>query len=413
MIRLLAAPWRVYARSFRGLPASVWMVALAALINRAGTMVLPFLGLYLVGPRGMSKVSASMILLAFGAGSVIGSYLGGRLSDRWGAIRVQEAALVGGGLGFASLPWLETPWLLGVGVLLTAALSDAFRPAAMTATAELAPGPSPVRALALLRLAANLGMGIGPALGGVLAGVSYSLLFYADAVTCLLAALVLWSFLHPRHPMIPSPDTVGGPEKGPSPWRDPPFLGLLLGFFLLCIAFLQVFGAMPVYFRENHGLPEASIGLLIGLNALLIAAFEMPLVGALEKRSPLRISALGALLIGAGLGVIPLGSGLLFLVGTVAVWTLGEMLCLPFVNAVVADRAPAGSRGAYMGAFTTTFALGAIVGPPAGLMVYDRLGGDAVWMLTALLGVLAALTLRALVGPLEVSPPSPGESPGP
>jgi len=109
LIRLLALPWRVYARSFRGLPASVWLVALAALINRAGTMVLPFLGLYLVGPRGMNKASASMILLAFGAGSVIGSYLGGRLSDRWGAIRPQEAALVGGGLGFASLPWLETP----------------------------------------------------------------------------------------------------------------------------------------------------------------------------------------------------------------------------------------------------------------------------------------------------------------
>jgi MFS family permease len=391
----LTKPLRIYVRAFSGLPAAVWLIAAAALVNRAGTMVLPFLGLYLVGPLGMTKKEASLILLAFGAGSVIGSYLGGRLSDRFGAIRVQEGALFGGACGFAVLPMFESTWTLAAGVLATAAISDAFRPAAMTATVELAPGPSPVRALALLRLAANLGMGIGPAAGGLLATHSYEWLFYGDALTCLIAAAVLWRWLHPRQPLLPEREHAA-PSGGRSPWRDPPFLGLMAGFLALSIAFLQVFGAMPIYFREHHGLPEGAIGILIGLNALMIAAFEMPLVGALEHRDAVRIATCGALLIGLGLGVIPLGSGVGFLVATVAIWTLGEMLCLPFANALVAERAGPGTRGAYMGAFTTTFALGTIIAPPAGLLIYDQLGGNAVWLAAAALAVAAAAILTAL-----------------
>ncbi|MCP5115678.1 MAG: MFS transporter, partial [bacterium] len=168
-----------------------WLLALVALVNRAGSMVLPFITLYLTAERGFTTKEAGQLVGLYGLGSALGAYLGGRLSDRVGPVRALQTSLAVGGVGFIVLGFVRERVTMGVTILAVSLIVEAFRPAVMSAFAERSPSSVRFKAFALLRLAGNLGFGIGPAVGGMLAVYSYRWLFVGDAVTCWAAAALL------------------------------------------------------------------------------------------------------------------------------------------------------------------------------------------------------------------------------
>lgn len=387
---------QAYRTAFSGLPRDVWLLCVAALINRMGTMVLPFLGLYLTLERGLDTTTVGAVLGVYGAGSIAGSWLGGWSSDRIGPSRTQQLSLATSGVGFLIIPMLTGLGEIVVAVFLASVMAEAFRPAVMSDLGGRAPTISRARAYALLRLAVNLGMGIGPALGGFLALHSYRWLFVGDAVTCWLAAgLMVWWLPDPR----PANETrADAPAARPRPpWRDGPFLGLMVLVFLLATVFFQVFSTMPIYLRQVHGFRENTIGLLLAFNAALIVIFEMLLIAWAERRDRFFLTGLGCFLVAVGFGLMPLGASALFIALTIAVWTLGEMLSLPLMNALVADRADPASRGRYMGLYTMAFSVAFVFAPISGTFVYDRFGPDVLWYGLGALGPpmwLGAIALR-------------------
>lgn len=371
------------------------MLALTAFVNRSGTMVLPFLSLYLTAVQEMSAVEAGRILSLWGVGSVLGSLVGGWLADRVGTWQTQWLSLFGSGFAFLTLGFLETPGLIAVGVLVASLVVDAFRPACMSAVADWSPPGLQLRAFALIRLALNLGIGVAPAVGGFLALYDYHLLFFADALTCWGAAsLLMLPVLARKRHLKPSHSEQRSTRS--SPWRDGPFLALLLVTFLLTLVLFQLFNTFPLHLRENLGLREDAIGLIFALNPVLIVLFEMVLIHWTERFDRFRVLALGAMLLAGGFGLTPLGSTALFICFTVVVWTVGEMLTLPILNSIVAERSPAGGRGRYMGLFTMSFALGLVIAPLAGMTVLDRFGSTALWACAGLVGPIAAVTVLLL-----------------
>ena len=388
-----------YRSAYSGLPRDLWLLSLVMLVNRAGTMVLPFITLYLTQERGLSVAVAGRIMGVFGLGSIVGSYLGGWLSDRLGAERTQQLSLIGSGIGFLWLSTLHKLMPITIAVFLLSTVSEAYRPAVMASFARRAPAELQTRAFALLRLAANLGWGVGPAVGGVLALHSYTLLFVVDAATCWSAALLLWLVL-PGEKRKPVARDVRA--RSNSPWSDVPFLWLLLFVAALALSFFQVFSTMPVYFRTAYGLRESSIGMLMALNAVLIVAFEMVLIQWIENRERLPLIGLGAVLVCGGLALMPFGSSFAFAALTVVVWTVGEMIALPLLNAVVGNRAAPESSGRYMGMYTMAYSVAFMIAPVAGTVVYERFGPDRLWFVIGVLAVplfLGALALRgALAG---------------
>ena len=158
---------RIYRNSFSGLSRPVWILALVLLINRSGTMVLPFMSLYLTSELGFSFESAGWVLSSFGVGSLVGTWVGGRLADKVGYLRVQFLSLLISGGFFILLMFGETLPMLCLLTFLTSATGDAFRPANMAAVGDLANEGTRTRSIALIRLAINLGFAIGPAIGGV------------------------------------------------------------------------------------------------------------------------------------------------------------------------------------------------------------------------------------------------------
>lgn len=399
MIRRVAGAYRA---AFTGLPASLWGLAGATFVHRSGTMVLPFLALYLTGDQGFSTTRAGLLLGAYGVGAGAGGLVGGRLCDRLGPWRTELATLVGAGGLFLVVERARGFWAIGLLLATLALVGEAFRPANSADIAARTPPERLSQGFAVRRLAINLGVTFGPALGGLLAAVSYRWLFWVDGLTCWAAALVLWR-LGPA-PTVEDSEEPGRPSV--SPWRDRPFVVYVgLTFALGCLIF-QLVSTFPLVLRDVHGLGEAWIGLLFGLNALLILAFEMVLTHGLQRVRPLALAALGALLYGVGLGFLPFGAGLGFVVATVVIWTVGEMVALPFLETAAAVWGPPPARGRYLGVYTFAFSASFAVGPPLGAWVYGRLGPG--WLGAGLVVAGAALAWAFLrLGAAGFPPRSP------
>jgi MFS family permease len=382
-----------YGSAFSGLPRPVWVLALATLVNRSGTMVLPFLGLYLTTKLGFSMLSAGHVLSVYGLGALAGAWLGGFLADRVDPVLVQVASLLATGCGFLILGQLHGKTAIAAAVLALSVVAECFRPAMFTAVARRSAPAVRTRSLALVRLAVNLGMSVGPAVGGVLAVRHYGLLFVVDAVTCWMAAVLLWAAVYRRsgerevRPAAPATTPA-------SPWRDRPFLAFLGIMLLMGTVFFQIMSTLPLYYREVYRFPEDTIGILLGLNALVIVGVEMVLVRTLERLDHLVVVGVGCLALGLGFGLMPLGSGMLFAAFTVLVWTVGEMLSVPMANSVAATRAPVGSGGRYLGAYFLAFSGAFVLAPTVGTAVYQSLGPSTLWFGIAGLG--AALCLGCL-----------------
>jgi predicted MFS family arabinose efflux permease len=386
--------FRLYRDAFSGLPRDIWLLAAVALVNRSGSMVIPFIALYLTVERGFTTEEAGRFVALYGIGSVIGSYLGGWLSDRIGAVRAQQASLFLGGVGFLALAVVRERLAIGFTIVIAGAVVEAFRPATMTSFAERAPARVKAKAFALLRLAANLGFGVGPAVGGVLALYSYQWLFIADALTCWAAALLLLR-IPARGESTGGADTA---EAAPRrlPWRDGSFIVFLLLVALLASALFQVFSTFPLYLRDELGHRENVIGLLLSLNAFLIVSFEMVLIHMVQNRDRMRLASLGTFLLCGGLALIPLGKPAWFVAFTVVVWTFGEMLALPIINVVAAERAEKGYRGQYMGMYTMAYSIAFIVAPIVGTSVYAHFGPHALWHGIGALGIVLAASMMGL-----------------
>jgi predicted MFS family arabinose efflux permease len=379
---MIGAVTAAYRAAFSGLPRAVWWVAIVTLVNRSGTMVLPFLALYLTSVRGFTATQAGALVGLYGLGAMGGAYLGGRLCDRLDPWRVMALSLALAGCGFLVLGALRGPWAIGVTLVLLSLAAEAFRPASGAALTQASAPGERARAFALSRQAINLGMSVGPAVGGFLALRGYGWLFAIDGATSLAAALVLR--LAARPPAATAP--AGGiPSRGPSPLRDGLFLVFLVLMALVAAVFFQLLSTYPLTLRDLYGFSEAVVGVTLAVNALLIAIVEMVLVHRLQRRDPLRLVALGSLIIGAGFAMVPFGRGIPYAVATVVVWTIGEMLVMAPAAAHVAERAGAAS-GAYMGAFQLAFAVAFVVAPLAGTWVYETWGATALWVGCGIVG---------------------------
>ena len=385
-----------YINTFRGLSQEVWWLALITLINRAGTMVIPFLSLYLTTSLEFTLKDVGWIMSAFGLGSVVGSWLGGKLTDKIGSYKVMVFSLVTTGLLFIGLQFLTTFVSFCIGIFLVMLIADMFRPAMFVALSAYSKPENKTRSVTLIRLAINLGFSAGPAIGGIIiTTLSYGGLFWVDGITCILASIVLLNVLNPKTAKTLDDVKTENPK---SAYNDKAFLIFLGAMMLFGIVFLQYFSTMPLYYRDVHALSELNIGLLLGLNGLLIFVFEMPLIKWLENS---RYTKSGLMLFGAIL------TGLSFIILTMTSWvgvliigmflmTLGEMIAFPFSNAFAMQQAKHGNQGEYMALYSIAFSMAHIFGHNAGLQMVNNIGFDNTWYIISLLAGVCVFLLFLL-----------------
>jgi predicted MFS family arabinose efflux permease len=382
-------------RGLRGLPADVWIIAATTLVNRAGMMALPFLVLYLTRYLGISASAAGLAISAYGVGGLVTAPVAGRLADRFGPYAVIRASLGLSGVILLVFPLAHNVALIFALTFLWAVVADAARPATMSALTSSAQPAQRKAAIALNRLAVNLGMSVGPAIGGFLAQASFPLLFVVDGATSLAAMTLLSVLLWARHSTVSSAP-IDHPARSavfsgnPVVWRDRAALVLFAISLIMNVVFSQHQGAMPLYLVRDLHYRESFYGGLFVLNTLIIVAIEVPLNVSMAHWPARPAIALATVLIAVGYGALAFAQTPLPIAFTVVLWTFGEMIFFPTSTAYVAHLAPPGRTGEYMGAFASTFSLALIVGPWLGATLLDRIGAPATWATMLAIGLLAA-----------------------
>jgi predicted MFS family arabinose efflux permease len=383
----MMTPWR----GLGALPKEIWILFTTTLINRAGTMALPFLALYLTGSIGLSAGHAGFIITVYGLGALITSPLAGRLCDHIGALRIMQTSLLLTGVALLLFPLAKGFAAIIALTFIWAVVSEAFRPASMTAIVDVSAPTERKQAFAVYRLAANLGMSIGPAAGGFLATISFPALFLVDALTALLAAMTLIRWRWPDKRM-----TAAATEEAPdisSPGRlivSPAFLWFLAAMIPVNMVFFQHQSSMPLFLVRELHFAESDYGLLFMLNTALIVLTEVPLNSAMAHWPHRQTLALGSILCGIGFGALMFASSFFTVALTVVIWTFAEMILHPAAAACAADLADPARRGQFMGLYQMTFSLAFAIGPWLGAYTLEQFGARMLWSATLICGALSA-----------------------
>lgn len=356
-------------------------------------MVIPFLGIYMSSELAFSKTQIGIVLGCFGLGAVCGSWLGGWLTDRFGNFKVQLWSLVAVIPLFLIIPLFRTFETLAPMIFVLTLVADIFRPANSVSVARYAKPENITRAYSLNRMAVNLGFSIGPALGGFLATISYNWIFYGNALAAGIAALVfIYFFRNRKGNEVAVHEDFQSEKNKETTERNAYTDGLFIIFNIFCclfaMAFFQLLGTLPLYYKDVHVMNTSQIGLLLGFSGFVIVLFEMVLVHSIEHRYSTRqimfigtgIAALSYLMLNIDLGVAWLYFAMLLL-------STGEMLTLPFSATISIQRAGKNNQGAYMGFNSLAFAAANIFSAYLGTTIADHYGYDMLWWITG--GTLA------------------------
>ncbi|MGC4034678.1 MAG: MFS transporter [Chitinophagaceae bacterium] len=368
------------------------------LINRSGTMVIPFMTLYLTSPEmGYSVGQAGFVFGLFGAGAFFGAYSGGRLTDKIGFYPVQLITLAGGGVLFIVLGMMKTFPSICIFTFILSFVNEAFRPANSTAIATYSKEENRTRSYSLNRLAINLGWATGSALGGVLAKHSYQALFWVDGFTNIAGALMMWWFLKPTDQTKSKAASVAVP-KHHSAYRDKTYLLFVSLVTIFACCFFQLFTNMPVYLKKEWHFSEPFIGLLMAINGLIIAAVEMAVVYSLERKGKnVFFITIGVSLVGISFLTLNIPyAGHALAIGMILFVTFGEIFSMPFMNSYWVSRTQHGNRGQYAALYTMSWSAAQTLGPMLGAQVAQVFGFWWLWWIVGSLALFVSILFYSL-----------------
>ncbi|MFI0539382.1 MDR family MFS transporter [Streptomyces sp. WSLK1-3] len=362
---------------FGGLPHLYWVVWSGILVSRAGTMVVPFLTLYLTDQRAMSVTWAGAVVTALGLGSTCSQLVGGFLSDLWGRRATFATGPVAAGAALLALGYVRGLAAILATAFLAGLCLQLYQPASGAIVADAVKKEDRPRAYGLLYWAVNVGFSVASVLGGVLAQRGFLWLFWIDAVTCVLFGLLVWWRLPADTPR-PEQGTRQPPGSYREVLRDRVMVAYVLLLLLHASVQFQVGSTLPLAMVDS-GLTAADYGFAVAVNGVLVVVVQPLLIKWLSRRDHSAVIACGVLLMGTGFGLGAWMSSLAGYAVTVVIWTAGEITVAAVVQTIVADLAPEHLRGRYNGLFGAAYALAAVVAPAAGTQLYAHAGPTTLW----------------------------------
>ncbi len=393
-------PWR----GLNNIPRNVWLVASATLINRSGTMVLPFLVIYMTTRINVSAGAAGLVLASYGAGALFTAPFVGKLSDKLGSLLVMKTSLILTGVVIILYSFIQNYYaILGV-TLVWSVISEAFRPANLSLISNETEPLQRKTAFALNRLAINLGMSIGPVVGGFLSAYNFSLLFYVNGITSILAGIFLMTAnIHPKQEVRNERLEVESEQESESKqnnsqsiFKDKRFLLFMLALIPVELVFFQFLGGLPLYIVHELKYSTSTFGILMAVNTVLIIIVEVPLNNAMAHWDDRKSLALGAFFCAIGFGAMAFSENIVLIIATIIVWTFGEMIFFPSSTSYTAILSPEHRRGEYMGYFQMTFSFSLMVGPWLGALVLDYFNSSVLWGGSFVFGAISTISFLLL-----------------
>jgi MFS family permease len=341
-----------------------------------------------------------LVLAFYGIGAFISSPFSGKLSDKLGTLTLMKISLFTSGLFLIAYSFVTSFILFLILSFFWAVLSEAFRPASLSFISNEVSPDRRKTAFALNRLAINLGMSIGPVIGGLLSSINFSLLFYVDGITSIAAGIFILFFPwqeHEKGKKLIEDSSLESIKKN-SVFRNKKFIYFILALIPVEMVFFQHIGAMPLFIVNELGFSNATFGVLIAINTVLIIFIEVPLNDSMRFWDDWKSLALGSLLAGVGFGIMAFTETLSPIIISIVIWTFGEMILFPASGDFVAKISPEKQRGEYMGYFQMSFSFAFMVGPWLGAEVLEQFGSFNLWMGCLVFGLISTVMMWRLKG---------------
>ena len=387
-------------------PRAFWTLVLVTFIDRVGGFLLyPFFALYITQRFGVGMTTVGLVFAAFSVSSFAGNAFGGGLIDHFGRRKMIIFSLIATSLTSVLIGLVDRLEFFVVFALLAGALTTSGGPAYDAMTADLLPEEKRSRGFSIMRVALNLAAAIGPAIGGYIASRSYLALFITDAVISLAAAIFVYFTIaeskpapHPDAEKTSLKDTFRGYKQVV---RDQVFILFISIGMVRDLAYVNMSSTLGVYLRDFQGVPEQGYGLLLTLNVVLIIAFQLWITRRTEKRSAMKMMAIGALFHVLGFGLFGFISAYALFMLAIVFISVAEMITVPLEQTVVAKLSPEDMRGRYMAVQSISWGIPLAIGPYLGGLVMDNLNPNLLWYAAGTAGLIAAGGFLLLDGLLK------------
>ena len=387
-----------YLENYKNFPREIWVITIISFINRAGTMVVPFLSKYMKESLGFSYAQVGWVMVCFGIGSLLGTFVSGKLADKYSAYKVMVFSLFTSGLIFIGLQFVSSFEGLCFSIFLLTSIADMFRPAMMITINNYVTKKNRVKALALVRSATNIGFVFGPLLGGLLISIwNYNVLFIVDGLSCVISILI-FAYLVTEKQVLYKLKFQHLEVDKLAPLKDKSFLIHWVITMITAVLFFQVFTVLPIYHKEQFGLSEFQSGLLLSFYGVLLLLFELPVVSFVENRKYKKtlIILVGLACIGFSYLLLALINMPIVLIVSTFFMGLGSMLTFSFASNFVSGRSFKNQEGLFMSMFQMSYGFAHVFSAKTGLTIVDLYGFKANWLFNfglAMVGVLLSFYL--------------------
>jgi MFS family permease len=382
-------------------PRTFWILVVITFIDRiGGALLFPFFALYITSKFNVGMTNVGVLFAVFAVSSFAGSAIGGALTDRFGRKGIIIFGLLASSLSALAMGFANSFQMFFVLAFFVGLLTDVAGPAHQAMVADILPKDKRPDGYGILRIAFNLSVTIGPAIGGLLAARSYLTLFIADAVISLVA-VVLITLLIPEtkpqaHPDQPEPTVASSFAGYGKVFRDTAFILFLGAVMLQVFTYMNMNTTLGVYLRNEHGTSEWHYGMLLSLNAAMVVLMQFPITRRIKKYPPMLIMAFGALLYAIGFAMYGFVSVYFMFVTAMIIITIGEMIVAPVSQALVASFAPEDMRGRYMAVSGFSWGLPFAIGPYFAGLIIDGPNPQYLWYVAGFIGLLSTIGFLGL-----------------
>ena len=364
------------------------------LISTSGSsMIWPFITIFLIQKLGISLTTATLLMTVKSMTNLFASLLAGPLVDRFGRKNAMVISVSATSLVYILMPVGTTlPYFIAL-MAFSGLVEPLYRIGANAMIADMLPSEQRVEGYSLTRMINNVGVAIGPMVGGFLAATSYTSTFVIGAILLAIFTfiIVFWIKETLDKTTINSANLGQDFREYTHIFKDGLFMKVCTGFTLAMMGAVQLFVLLGVYGKTNFGMPESQFGLVITVNALMVVFLQYPVTQLTRKKPSLSVMTAGALLYALGLGSIALGSNAWHFALSMVILTTGELILVPTTTTLVANLAPANMRGRYMSIYSLTMGVGQGIGPVMGGFLNDNIAPVAIWYGTMILGLLSSL----------------------
>jgi len=389
----LKAQLRKYPRQF-------WLMFFGLIFSTTGTtMIWPFLMIFVSERLTLPLTAVASLMTVNAIAGLTSSILSGPIVDRYGRKWVMVIGLIGNALAYLLYANASQYWHFALLMALSGFFQPSYRIGTDAMLADMFTPEERADAYALIRMGRNVGVALGPALGGFVLSRSYTYGLYGAAFALAMYGLFVLLFIHETY--TPTLDKAAERLKTQvrgylQALQDKLFMHLVGAFALVELCAAMVWVMLSVYLKTGFGIPESRYAWLPTTNALMVVLFQVLVTRFTRKHKPTRVMAFGAGFYTLAMVVIAASGSYWGFWAAMVIMTIGELAVVPTATAFAANLAPADKRGRYMSLYGLTWHFATGISPLLAGVLSDNLSPRSPWIVGAVIGVISITAFLSL-----------------